>query len=98
MRNAPVRSTCPDVGWSYPASMLSSVVLPQPEGPTIATNSPSMIRREMLWRTSTAPNDRQTPFRRKRSPVIAPPDARNARHAHHQPIDDDADRADHHHA
>ena len=34
-------STLPDAACSRPASMLSTVVLPQPEGPTMARNSPA---------------------------------------------------------
>src|SRR5262245_1713263 len=36
----PSSRTSPDVGISSPAAMRSSVVLPQPDGPTIAINSP----------------------------------------------------------
>ncbi len=35
------RNTWPDVGWSSPASMCSSVDLPEPDGPMIAVNSPA---------------------------------------------------------
>ena len=34
---------------SRPASMRSSVDLPQPEGPTITTNSPSAMSKLMPW-------------------------------------------------
>ncbi|CFN68062.1 Uncharacterised protein [Bordetella pertussis] len=33
------------VGGRKPAIMFSSVLLPQPDGPTMATNSPSSMRR-----------------------------------------------------
>ena len=39
------RSTVPAVGWSRPATRLSSVLLPQPEAPTRHTNSPGCARR-----------------------------------------------------
>ena len=43
----------PPVMRSSPAIMRSSVDLPQPEGPTSTTNSPSAISRSMPWMTST---------------------------------------------
>ncbi len=41
-----------DVGTSRRPRMLSSVLLPEPEGPTSATNSPASMRRSMPRRTS----------------------------------------------
>src|SRR5262247_3433447 len=41
----------PSVGTSNPASIRSSVVLPQPDGPSSAKNSPSPMSR---WASSTA--------------------------------------------
>ena len=38
--SVPATMTCPDVGRSMPAIRLSSVVLPEPEGPMSARNSP----------------------------------------------------------
>src|SRR6266702_4921278 len=46
----------PSLGSSRPAIMLSKVDLPQPEGPTRTTNSPSSISRSMSLSTSSAPN------------------------------------------
>ena len=40
-REVPSTDISPDVGASSPPSRLSNVVLPEPEGPTIAANSPS---------------------------------------------------------
>ena len=37
----PASHTCPRVGGSKPASTRSRVLLPQPEGPRMATNAPS---------------------------------------------------------
>src|SRR5262249_25688395 len=39
----PSTMTVPSVGWSRPARMLSTVVLPQPECPMIQVNSPRCI-------------------------------------------------------
>src|SRR5215470_17351881 len=50
----------PEVMFSRPASMRSSVDLPQPEGPTRTTNSPSSIGIDTPCRTSKLPNDLRT--------------------------------------
>src|SRR5690349_5746966 len=46
---------------SSPAIMRSKVDLPQPDGPTSTTNSPSTMSRSTPWITSTAPNVLRTP-------------------------------------
>ncbi len=53
----PSISTSPEVRSSSPAMMRSSVDLPQPEGPTKTTNSPSATSRSMPFSTSTLPKD-----------------------------------------
>src|SRR5262249_26266391 len=45
----------PDVMFSSPAIMRSSVDLPHPDGPTSTTNSPSSMRTSTPWMTSSAP-------------------------------------------
>src|SRR3954454_22566966 len=50
----------PEVMFSRPASMRSRVDLPQPEGPTSTTNSPSSIGIVTPCRTSKPPNDFRT--------------------------------------
>ena len=40
---------------SSPAIMRSRVDLPQPDGPTSATNSPSLMPMETPWMTSCSP-------------------------------------------
>src|ERR1700751_2005818 len=50
----------PEVMFSRPASMRSRVDLPQPEGPTSTTNSPSSIGIVTPCRTSKFPNDFRT--------------------------------------
>ena len=52
----------PAVIASSPASILSSVDLPQPEGPTKTTNSPSATARSTDLITSTSPKRLRTPF------------------------------------
>src|SRR5436189_639663 len=44
----------PVVGLSKPATMLRSVLFPQPDGPTIATNSPAPIARLIACSACTA--------------------------------------------
>src|SRR5687768_498999 len=51
----------PRSGRSNPAMMLSSVDLPQPEGPTMATNSPSRTSKLTPSTTDSAPNPLLTP-------------------------------------
>ena len=43
----PSSTALPVVGVSKPATMFSSVLLPQPEGPTMVTNSPAPIARSI---------------------------------------------------
>src|SRR5262249_14368935 len=50
----------PEVMFSSPASMRSKVDLPQPDGPTSTTNSPSSIGMVTPCRTSKLPNDLRT--------------------------------------
>jgi hypothetical protein len=47
--------TSPESGVSKPASTLSRVDLPQPEGPMMATNSPSPTEKLTSSSTATAP-------------------------------------------
>jgi hypothetical protein len=51
-RSAPAAWTVPDVGRSIPASRFSSVVLPLPDRPTMATNSPWAMS-TLRWSTAT---------------------------------------------
>src|SRR6202008_3567467 len=50
----------PEVMFSRPASMRSKVDLPQPEGPTRTTNSPSSMGIVTPCSTSKLPNDLRT--------------------------------------
>src|SRR6202007_2593870 len=51
----------PEVMCSRPASMRSSVDLPQPEGPTSTTNSPSAMSKLMPWMILNLPKDFSMP-------------------------------------
>src|SRR3954462_12895162 len=48
----PSRRTTPASGWSTPASILSSVVLPDPFGPSMPTDSPRSMDRLTSSRTA----------------------------------------------
>src|SRR5262245_1046351 len=52
---APRSSAAPLLGCSSPPRIESSVLLPQPEGPTIATTSPARTVKETSSRTSSVP-------------------------------------------
>src|SRR5215213_4141912 len=94
MRTRPRLTTLPLSGLSKPASRLSSVVLPQPEGPTTATNSPRLMSSVKSRRTSTPPNERQTDSRLSGLSLISPTYARDLRQLQEQAVDDDANHAD----
>src|SRR4051812_32460671 len=55
LRGVPSTSTAPSSGARNPAMMFMSVVLPQPDGPTIATNSPSRTSKFNPSMTSSRP-------------------------------------------
>ena len=52
----PSRYTFPEVGASKPAIIRSTVVFPEPDGPSIEKNSPSRISRSRSSTAVTAPN------------------------------------------
>ena len=54
MTLSPARLYVPVVGRSRQPMMFISVVLPEPDGPMIATYSPSSTEREMSFRTGTS--------------------------------------------
>src|SRR5262245_39230454 len=97
MRRRPEVITRPLEGCSKLENRLSSVVLPHPDGPTMATNSPRSISSEMSRNTSTAPKDFETPSSLSGLSLIPPPHARNPGQLHENSIDDYPDGADHDH-
>ena len=50
----PSRKYSPEVGLSKQPIIFISVVLPEPEGPMMATYSPSSTEREMSFKTGTS--------------------------------------------
>jgi len=65
----PAISISPSVMVSSPATMRSSVDLPQPDGPTTTMNSPSATSRSTPWITSSSPKRFFTP-RIRISPIL----------------------------
>ena len=66
--------TSPLVTSSSPASRLSVVVLPQPDGPSSVTNSPSAMSRLTSAQAKTVPNRLLTPdqLHVRHQPLTAP--------------------------
>src|SRR5574341_1283147 len=58
----PMRISPPEM-FSSPAIILSSVDLPQPEGPTSTQNSPSSMSMSTPCTTAVVPKDLRTPLR-----------------------------------
>ena len=50
--------TVPELGWSRVPIIFKSVLFPEPDGPTTATDSPSLIENEIPFRTETEPSPR----------------------------------------
>src|SRR6185295_6323052 len=67
----PPMAISPEEIFSRPAIMRNRVDLPQPEGPTRMTNSPSSISTSTPCRTSVEPNDLRT-FRMETLAIILP--------------------------
>ncbi len=56
LTSTPLSSTLPDVGCSNPAIIFSVVVLPQPDGPSIAKNSPCSMPKLACSTATKSPN------------------------------------------
>src|SRR5579859_1772464 len=61
-KSSPSKRTSPASGRSRPASTRSSVVLPEPEGPSSARNSLSRACSETSFSAGNRPNDLETPL------------------------------------
>src|SRR5256714_14373681 len=95
--------TSPRSGGSNPASTLTRVSLPQPEGPTIATNSPAPTVKDMSSRADTSPspvpNVFHTPWTETSAPTGVPPaDLLQVLQASHREVQQQSDDADHDHS
>src|SRR3954463_4817936 len=95
---APFTSTRPASGRSKPAMMLSSVDLPHPEGPTIATNSPLATEKLTFSTTGSVALLRTKPLLTASTTIllsdIAPPHRLELLEEAHQAIQHQADQAD----
>src|SRR5262245_48388428 len=89
------RSTVPVVGLSRPATMLSSVLLPQPEWPISVTNSPLRMVRSMPVRTSDEPNDMPTASTLRYLSIVEAPRGEHQRLLEQQADDADGEDRDH---
>src|SRR6185312_7652524 len=88
-------------GRMNPAIRFNSVVLPQPEGPTSATNSPSCTLKLMLSMTSRGPLSDSKLLLRSRTSIlvrIAPPDPPVSLQQAHQAIQRQSDQTDDDHS
>src|SRR5215210_612739 len=94
MRTRPVLLTRPLSGLSKPASRLSSVVLPQPDGPTMATNSPRLMSSVKSLKTSTPPNEREIDSKLSGLSFISPTYARYFGQLQKQAVNHHAYQAD----
>src|SRR5436190_14326000 len=97
MRTRPIHSTFPDDGLMNWENRLSNAVLPQPEGPTTATNSPGDISNERPRKTTISPKLSETSSTHKGLSLITPPYTRYLRQLKQHPIDDDPDHSDYNH-
>jgi hypothetical protein len=59
--SCPSSNTCPQSGASKPATNRRQVVFPEPEGPSMAKNSPGSIENDTSSTARTSPNTRETP-------------------------------------
>src|SRR5204863_9474547 len=99
---APSTSALPLSGRSNPAMMFRSVDLPQPDGPTIATNSPSATEKLTPSTTASATPSETKLFLRSSTTIlladIAPPHGLEPFEQAHRAIEHQPDDADDDHA
>ena len=67
----PATTILPADGSSKPATMRSTVVLPQPDGPRNETNSPGSTSRLKSWTTVLAPKDFRTCWMERNGSAMA---------------------------
>src|SRR6266496_1514619 len=72
----PPMSTSPAVGRSRPATVRSSVVLPQPDGPSSTRYSPSVVARSIPSRACTRPESKSLRRPRTSTTDMPPPPRR----------------------
>src|SRR4029077_14723520 len=97
---SPSTLTSPRSGRSKPAMMFSRVVLPQPEGPTTATNSPSETAKSIASSTGNGPSRVGKVFETSLTRIlsgITPAHHPELFEASHEAVEQKPDDADHHH-
>src|SRR5262245_45648590 len=100
-RGVPSTSTAPASGARKPAMMFMSVVLPQPDGPTIATNSPSRTSKSRPSMTDSRPLSVANPLLTPWTWIlvrITPPHALHVLEQPHGAVEREPDQADDDHA
>src|SRR4051812_17733453 len=97
MRTLPWLVITPADGFSNPERTLRSVVFPQPEGPTMATNSPAEISKLSSFRTSSSPKAFPTRSNPNALSLISPTHTGDPGQAHQSTIDRHAGQTDHDH-
>src|ERR671931_374330 len=88
----------PRSGCSNPASTLRSVDLPQPDGPTMETNSPSPTVNDMSSRADTSPSPVLKLFQTPWTEILAPIDVPQGLEPSHEEVQEQADGADDDHS
>src|ERR1700704_1875600 len=91
----------PESGCKNPATMFISVVFPHPDGPTIATNSPSATVRLTCSTTWSAPPFDANPLLMPFNTIlvrIAPPDRFQAFEQSHQAVQQQSNQPDDDHS
>src|SRR5262249_21180361 len=97
LRSTPSCRTVPRSGRANPATMRMSVDLPQPDGPTIATSSPSPTAKLTSSTTSSPPSFVGKRLARLRTSIlvrIAPPDRLEPLEKPHDAVEREPDQAD----
>src|SRR5690242_14710579 len=96
-RTTPFTFTAPESGARNPAMMFNSVVLPQPDGPTMATNSPSPMVKSTPATTGSGPFSVGKLFLTLLTTIltgIAPPDRLDPFQAAHRAVEQQPGDAD----
>src|SRR5580658_5829237 len=87
----------PESGCTNPAIMFINVVFPHPDGPTIATNSPSPTVRLTSSTTCSVPPFDANPLRMPRTSIlvrITPPDRLQSLEQSHHAVQQQSDQSD----
>src|SRR5580700_4129665 len=101
VRGTPSMRIEPESGCSNPTIMFINVVFPHPDGPTIATNSPSLTVRLTSSTTCNVPPFDPNPLRTRFNSIlarIAPPDRFQSLEQAHHAIQQQSNQSDDDHS